>query len=223
MFHPNKYTRWYYSIIDRAKSQDRKKYSVDDSRYLYYEAHHIVPKSLGGTNNKENIVLLNAKEHFIVHILLPKMCISMKHIQQMLNALFRMKQKTKHQQERYFNARLYEYAKKHIICTEEKREKHRNRVSCLNTLTGEYEQVTTEVFHISPHLVGLNSGRRGQKRSDEFRQNRTGSQNSFYGKKHTEESKRKSGDAISKKLRGKPKSEEHRQKMKDAWKRRKEL
>ena len=31
----------------------------------YYEKHHIQPKSLGGSNKKENLVRLTAREHFI--------------------------------------------------------------------------------------------------------------------------------------------------------------
>jgi hypothetical protein len=220
MFHPNKYTDWYHRIVDRAKSQNRKKYPKNDPCYLYYESHHVIPKSFGGTNDADNLVLLTAKEHFIVHILLPKMCISMKHTQQMLNALHRMNQKTgKHQ--RYFNSKLYEYAKRHIVCTEEKKNKHRNRVSCLNTLTGLYEQVSSDEFYRSDHLFGLNHGKVGKKRTDDFKQKRTGELNSFYGKTHTEETKKRSASIISQKLKGKPKSEEHRQKMREAWKRRK--
>jgi hypothetical protein len=36
------------------------------------ENHHIVPRSLGGSNKKENIVSLTAREHFICHWLLWK-------------------------------------------------------------------------------------------------------------------------------------------------------
>lgn len=36
----------------------------------YCERHHIVPKSCGGTNDKENLIDLYAKEHFIAHKLL---------------------------------------------------------------------------------------------------------------------------------------------------------
>lgn len=36
----------------------------------YHERHHILPKCLGGTNNKENLIDLYAKEHFIAHKLL---------------------------------------------------------------------------------------------------------------------------------------------------------
>lgn len=68
MFSISKYTNWYYSIINQAKSQERIKSSDN-----YYESHHIIPKALGGRNLKNNIVLLTAREHFICHVLLVKM------------------------------------------------------------------------------------------------------------------------------------------------------
>ena len=39
---------------------------------LYYEKHHIIPKSMEGSNDIENIVSLTAKEHIIAHHLLAK-------------------------------------------------------------------------------------------------------------------------------------------------------
>ena len=36
----------------------------------YVELHHIIPKSLGGLNNPENLVCLTAREHCIAHLLL---------------------------------------------------------------------------------------------------------------------------------------------------------
>jgi hypothetical protein len=39
----------------------------------YYEKHHIVPKCWGGTNKKENIIKLTAREHYIAHWLLYRM------------------------------------------------------------------------------------------------------------------------------------------------------
>ena len=66
MYLQNKYTRWYYQIISRA--QLRK---VSNS--IYYEYHHIIPKSLNGSNSVENLVHLTAREHFICHWLLTKM------------------------------------------------------------------------------------------------------------------------------------------------------
>ena len=39
---------------------------------IYYEKHHIIPKSIGGTNDISNLVYLTAREHFIAHWLLFK-------------------------------------------------------------------------------------------------------------------------------------------------------
>jgi hypothetical protein len=65
LFIDNKYTRTYYQIIARAKSRIKPD--------CYTERHHIIPKSIGGTNDSENLVFLTAREHFICHKLLPKM------------------------------------------------------------------------------------------------------------------------------------------------------
>jgi hypothetical protein len=66
MFKKNKYTKWYYQIVNNRKANPL-------DRDVYQENHHIIPKSLGGSNKKENIVSLTAKEHFICHRLLIKM------------------------------------------------------------------------------------------------------------------------------------------------------
>ena len=65
MFSKNKYTKWYYKIIENRQSNPIEGVIV--------EKHHIVPKSLGGSNKKKNIVSLTPKEHFICHLLLVKM------------------------------------------------------------------------------------------------------------------------------------------------------
>jgi len=67
IYKTNKYYNWYYSIIDKAKSETRIK-----SKTEYFENHHIIPRSLGGINKKENLVLLYPREHFICHLLLVK-------------------------------------------------------------------------------------------------------------------------------------------------------
>ena len=36
----------------------------------YHETHHIVPKCMGGSNDKENLIDLFAREHFEAHRLL---------------------------------------------------------------------------------------------------------------------------------------------------------
>ena len=63
MFIDNKYKLWHDNIIANAQSRILKGYK---------EKHHILPRSVGGTDDKSNLVELTAKEHFIVHMLLCK-------------------------------------------------------------------------------------------------------------------------------------------------------
>ena len=60
----------YNNIISNAQLQNRIKLKFDNISYCYYEKHHILPSCLGGGNNKENLVLLTTREHFICHKLL---------------------------------------------------------------------------------------------------------------------------------------------------------
>ena len=55
------YAAIYDGLIARARGR---------SRHGYMERHHIVPKCMGGSNRKDNLVYLTAKEHFIAHKLL---------------------------------------------------------------------------------------------------------------------------------------------------------
>lgn len=66
MFFKNKYTKWYFNIIQQAR--------VNEMLITgYTERHHIIPRCLGGTNEANNIVRLTARQHFICHLLLTKM------------------------------------------------------------------------------------------------------------------------------------------------------
>lgn len=51
----------------------------------YTETHHIIPKSFGGSNDKENLVSLTAREHYLAHYLLLKM--QEKHTEKYFSAL----------------------------------------------------------------------------------------------------------------------------------------
>ena len=48
----------------------RKDHCLVKSHTQYVERHHIIPKSLGGSNNPDNIVAVTAREHYILHELL---------------------------------------------------------------------------------------------------------------------------------------------------------
>lgn len=98
------YKSIYYKIIENAKRE-----TENGNRHVgYYEKHHIQPKSLGGTNDKENLVKLTAREHFICHWLLVKMY-NKGTIERnkMLCALWRM-QCINENHKRYINSHVYE-------------------------------------------------------------------------------------------------------------------
>ncbi len=75
MFKSSKYTTWYYNIVRNAQQR------VLGTSYT--EKHHIIPKCLGGSNKKENLVSLTAREHFICHLLLPRMVEAEEHKKKM--------------------------------------------------------------------------------------------------------------------------------------------
>lgn len=58
------YHKIYENLIEKAKN-----------RLLegYQERHHIIPKCMGGSNDRENLVGLTPEEHFLAHQLLVKM------------------------------------------------------------------------------------------------------------------------------------------------------
>lgn len=57
------YQKIYNNLISRARSRDITG---------YVEKHHVVPRCLGGTDGKENIVNLYPEEHYLAHLLLCK-------------------------------------------------------------------------------------------------------------------------------------------------------
>jgi hypothetical protein len=63
-FIESKYTRWYYIIVESAKKQLFTEQT---------EEHHIIPSSLGGSSDPENLVRLTLRQHMICHVLLTKM------------------------------------------------------------------------------------------------------------------------------------------------------
>lgn len=102
MFSDNKYTKTYYALIGK-----RQIYPIEG----YSEEHHIIPRSLGGTDEKENLIRLTAREHFIAHLLLTKMVTESEHVRKMFWALHRMCFSGID----YFNGRSYEwYRRKHV-------------------------------------------------------------------------------------------------------------
>jgi hypothetical protein len=75
----------------------------------YTETHHIVMKSLGGTDKKDNLVILTGREHYIAHLLLAKF----NFCKQTIFALqmMQMRSKTNDQRPHIKSGRMYEWAR----------------------------------------------------------------------------------------------------------------
>lgn len=97
----NKYAKYYHLIIEHRKQNPL----VDQ----YTEKHHIIPRSLGGSDELENLVALSAREHFICHWLLTKMYTGEAR-GKMINAMYIMRGNGTNQQryESKITARIYE-------------------------------------------------------------------------------------------------------------------
>jgi hypothetical protein len=63
LFIQNKYHDWYFALIAKARTKTYDEYS---------EVHHIVPDSLGGSDDPDNLIRLSYPEHFLCHWLLIK-------------------------------------------------------------------------------------------------------------------------------------------------------
>lgn len=101
----SKYKKWYQAITLRGQTR-----LLD----TYTESHHIIPKSLGGSDLPENLTNLTAREHFIAHWLLTKIYTEKEAHWKMLNAMRFMRAENPNQQ-RYdakITARVYENLKK---------------------------------------------------------------------------------------------------------------
>jgi tRNA A22 N-methylase len=149
----------------------------------YAEKHHIIPRCLGGNDSLDNLVNLTAREHFIAHLLLCKIYPNHKGLRLALWMMSNVKDKN---QERYTpNSRLYE-----IIRLEySKSVSDKNNPNFGNKYSKETKQILS---------------RKAKER--------VGIRNSFYGKKHSEETR----GIISKSLSGNKHSEETKQKMSNA-------
>lgn len=59
-----------YERIYNEFIQDRLERDIEDNEY--YEIHHILPKSLGGTDSKDNLIKLTYSDHIFAHELLAR-------------------------------------------------------------------------------------------------------------------------------------------------------
>jgi hypothetical protein len=197
MFNDSKYTRWYNQIVARAQNRVT-------TNNGYTEVHHIIPRSLGGNNSKDNLVNLSGREHFIAHWLLTKMVIDTKQKYQMWNAFSCMLYREKPGQKRYkVSSRIFESVK--IAGAKIKSERFKGKGNPMFGLKGSDHPAFGKEW-TDEHRVNASLSHKGVMRSAESRAKQSastkgrkqtpehiakrvcaGEKNGMYGKKLTPE------------------------------------
>ena len=167
------YKKIYENLIDKAKNRKE----LLEIR----ERHHIVPKSLGGSNKRDNIVLLSPREHFIAHLLLSRFG-----GYKMKRALFLMSTRNGYTSGKY--AKLRE---EYVLSIKGDKERGR-RIS--NTLRGKRKS--------EEHIRNwIDSRKRGDNwkcpnhKKEAQRITMKGQGNPMYGKTHNSEARKKISEA----------------------------
>ena len=171
-----------------------------------YESHHIIPKSLGGVDDKENKVLLTPKEHYIAHLLLTKLYKG-KDKSKMCYALLIMCVNNG-KQKRNFSAKQYDNAKRLVSenCRGENASFYGKKLSEENK-----KKLSERMMGENNPMYGKepwNKGREMSPLSDEHK-NKISLSNKKLNRKMSDEHKK----IISETLKGKPKSEQHKKKL----------
>jgi len=169
----NKYEKWYFAITNNAKNRNTDGYT---------ETHHIIPRSLGGLDTKDNLVNLTAREHFICHWLLTKMYTG-EAKGKMINAMYMMRAESPHQKryESKITARIYENL----------RTEYSRYISNLNK--GRIQPPEEKARQLAAQI-----GRKRPPFSEEWRSKlsaaKTGKNNNRYGVTISEETRKKMSD-----------------------------
>ncbi len=190
MYLPNKYTKWYNNIITNAQNR---------AIFGYTEKHHIIPKSLGGTNDPINLVALTAREHFICHLLLTKMLLGKERDKMVYAAMF-LRRGNNGQIK--INSRTYETLKYEFGLS------HSRRV-----ITDEFRQKMSDIRKgktlSEEHKKKIGDVHRGKIESTETRLKKSVAQT---GRIHTDDTKKKLSE-LKKGKPGHPRSAKTREKM----------
>lgn len=158
IYHPhlihNKYYYWYTKLIEAY---------VISPINQGYELHHIVPRSMGGTDDKSNLVRLPIRHHYVAHLLLWKCTVS-KSQQRMAYAITAMKAGRSIR----MNSHLYEAAK---IQAKQYKSDHASGKFAARNASGDVFYIhRTDPRYASGELVALSKGRLlGSKQSDDHK------------------------------------------------------
>lgn len=204
------YKHHYYNLINKAKNR------ILD---CYTETHHVQPRCMGGSEEKHNLVKLTAKEHFLAHKLLVKMYPQNSYL---VSALFFMSKGTSKNPNRG-NSKVYSWLR-------EKWSKAQK-----GKFVSEKTRLRQSIAHknkpLSAKQIAANTARRGRKPTEkELECLKLGRTPEAVAKRGVSISKAKKGkpqskkhiEALSKVRRGRILTQEHKQKISQGHKRRRE-
>ena len=193
------YKAVYDAIIKNAKSR------IINEDASCYEMHHIIPKSLGGDNSKENLILLSLKEHYVAHHCLAKIG-NIK----MLWAFWMMSNNRGFK----ISAREYYNLRSNLKHSEETKRK------IGESNTGKYHTEETK-RKIGNLQLGESNRMFGKHHTEEtklkMKESHYGERNINFGKHRNDSTKQK----IANSMKGKILTESHKQKIRDYYKRKK--
>jgi hypothetical protein len=205
----NKYKKWYDQITQNGKT----------SKAPGDERHHIVPRSLNGSDDLSNIAFISPREHFICHWLLTKIYSTGEEHWKMINA-FRMMRAENPNQQRYstkITSRVYENLKKEYSALQSTRVSGENNPMYGRTHTEEAKRAISKK-NVGKKLteqqiakqIESQTGRKRAPFTDEWRANlsasKQGKNNNRFGVEVSRETRRKIGD----KIRGRKQTDEEK-------------
>jgi hypothetical protein len=80
------YQKQYNLLIDKYKKLNLHRLNPIEQNFIAMELHHIIPRCLNGSNEKDNLVMLTSKAHFVAHHLLYKANVNTKYKYKLLKA-----------------------------------------------------------------------------------------------------------------------------------------
>lgn len=167
------YHKLYNKIISNARHEMRVK-----GGGVYYERHHIIPRCIGGTDDVSNLVLLTAREHFIVHMILVEMYpVNSIEWHKLVNATSMFMQISSNHSRYILSSRQYERIKK--LLSDSKKGVPRSQA------------VKDKISQTKRKNLYIASDRHREMMSKRM----TGENNPMYGKTHSESARKKMHDA----------------------------
>lgn len=189
----------------------------------YHERHHIVPRCMGGSDEKNNLIDLFAKEHFEAHRLL---ALENPNNKSLIYAWTMMSWIKNGTQDRYkVTPEEYEEARKKLSEMGKLRkgipkgpltEEHKRKISEANK-----GKIYSEETRKKMGDAHRNPSEKTRKKMRENHADFSGENNPMYGKQRSEETKKKISDSLKGKsygMLGKHHSEEAKQKMSESKK-----